>query len=108
MAGTRKYERGLARGRLMRIRNTRARPTSHRRLIVEPLEDRRMLSVGGVAWSTYLGGSGIENESNFEGRSAVDRAGNTFVTGATSSIDFAGAKNSALGRRDAYVAKVSP
>src|SRR5947207_696174 len=48
MTGNWTSERGLRRGKLKPIRNTRSRPTRHRRLIVEALEDRRVLA---VTWS---------------------------------------------------------
>src|SRR5437773_363938 len=48
MTGNRTYERGLLRGKLKPIRNTRVRPTRHRRLIVEALEDRRLLAATSV------------------------------------------------------------
>lgn len=77
----------------------RARP-----LVVDPV----------LAWSTYLGGSGEEGDWWSTGPVfgiAVDAAGNTYVTGATSSVDFptsAGAAGNLSGNQDAFVAKLSP
>ena len=67
-----------------------------RPLIIDPV----------LVYSTYLGGSGIE-----EGRGiAVDGAGNAYVTGATGSTDFpttAGAAETTLdGEFDAFVTKL--
>ncbi len=56
-----------------------------------------------IMWATYLGGSG--NDLAFG--VALDRAGNTFVTGETSSIDFPTTGTSALaGGTDVFVTKL--
>jgi hypothetical protein len=62
-----------------------------------------------LVYSTYLGGSGSENED--ENFMAVDSAGNAYVTGATASTDFPTvnplqAANS--GANDAFVSKLNP
>ncbi|HYL72916.1 MAG TPA: SBBP repeat-containing protein [Bryobacteraceae bacterium] len=61
-----------------------------------------------VIFSTYLGGQGAETASGV----AVDAAGNIYVTGSTSSLDFpvtSGAFQTQLqGARDAFVAKLAP
>ena len=64
-----------------------------------------------LIYSTYLGGSGAENEGSL-GRIAVDAAGNASVTGITDSPDFP-TKNALQptyggGVSDAYVAKLNP
>lgn len=63
-------------------------------------------SGNGLIFSTYLGGSGVDDGNAI----AVGQAGNAFVTGQTSSIDFplAHAWQSALrGRANAFVAKLA-
>jgi cysteine synthase len=61
-----------------------------------------------LVYSTYLGGSATD-----EGRGiAVDAAGNAYITGNTSSLDFPGAASSPIqahngGVRDAFVAKIA-
>ncbi|MDA2929354.1 SBBP repeat-containing protein [Acidobacteria bacterium AH-259-O06] len=73
----------------------------------------------GLVYSTYLGGSGRENFSEFSeeaffagGGIAVDPEGNAYVTGFTSSTDFptANALQPAFGGGDfdAFVAKLNP
>ncbi|HEY3068171.1 MAG TPA: SBBP repeat-containing protein [Methylomirabilota bacterium] len=60
-----------------------------------------------LVYSTYLGGSGDDGAL----RIAVDGAGNAYVTGTTSSVDFpttAGADRTLGGNQDAFVAKFSP
>lgn len=60
-----------------------------------------------VEYATYLGGTGEESPA----RVAVDRAGNIYVTGTTSSPDFPGTPviDRSLGNQmDAFVAKFSP
>ncbi len=62
-----------------------------------------------LAYSTYLGGSGLIDEAN---GIAVDGAGRAYVTGDTNSSDFpttAGAFDTTLsGSDDAFVAKLEP
>ncbi|HEV8304104.1 MAG TPA: SBBP repeat-containing protein [Gemmatimonadales bacterium] len=62
----------------------------------------------GLAYSTYLGGSGSDRGVSI----ALDAAGNAYVTGRATSTDFpltAGAVQTALaGGRDAYVAELNP
>jgi hypothetical protein len=77
----------------------RARP-----LVIDPV----------LAWSTYLGGS--DEEGDWWGTGpvfgiAVDAAGNTYVAGTTSSLDFPttpGAAGTLNGDQDAFVTKLSP
>jgi uncharacterized repeat protein (TIGR01451 family) len=62
-----------------------------------------------LLYSTYLGGSEIEEVSGI----AVDSAGNVYLTGYTFSSDFPGVTASSIqssnaGGRDAFVAKLSP
>src|SRR5439155_3430522 len=62
----------------------------------------------GLAYSTYLGGSGFDRGQGI----AVDGAGNAYVTGLTASTDFpttVGAfDTSANGGGDAFVTKLNP
>jgi len=61
------------------------------------------LDVSPTLWATYLGGSSTD-----QGRSvAIDTAGNTLVTGYTSSSDFEGVSGYNGGTYDAFVAKVT-
>ncbi|MBL8718019.1 MAG: SBBP repeat-containing protein [Myxococcales bacterium] len=66
----------------------------------------KVSGAGALLWSSYLGGSSIE-----EGRAvAVDAAGNAFVTGQTKSLDFptSGGFDTTLGGSDdAFVTKIS-
>ncbi len=48
----------------------------------------KLSSAGVIRWSTYLGGSGTENNSIREGGIAVDGSGGVFVGGTTQSPDF--------------------
>src|SRR5439155_12006950 len=61
-----------------------------------------------LAYSTYLGGSGLEGEGN---AITVDSSGNAYVTGTTGSSDFpisAGAFQRTLrGGGDAFVSKLT-
>jgi len=57
-----------------------------------------------VEWMRYLGGRGGEEGFGV----AVDRSGDTLVTGNTNSDDFDGRSNSRYGDNDAFVLKVSP
>jgi len=60
-------------------------------------------------YSTYLGGSGLEGGNGM----AIDSAGNAYVTGFTTSIDFPSASSSTIqrsiggGGEDAFVAKIN-
>ncbi|HUJ43120.1 MAG TPA: SBBP repeat-containing protein [Opitutaceae bacterium] len=67
----------------------------------------KLTPAGALAYSTYLGGNGVD-----QGRGiAVDSAGNAYVTGITSSTNFPtqGAyQNTNNGSNDAFVAKLSP
>lgn len=67
-----------------------------------------------LAYSTYLGGSSIENGYSI----AVDNQGNAYVAGGTESLDFPGTENNPLpgvnsfqpkfaGVRDAFVTKIN-
>ena len=61
-----------------------------------------------LVYSTYLGGSGVENR--FGGGIAVDAAGNAYVTGVTESADFPTAnpiQPAHGGGRDAFVTKLN-
>ena len=74
------------------------------------------LSADGTAlvYSTYLGGTGTENETGNRrvGGIAVDGSGNAYVTGNTTSTDFpitSGAfQTTNGGQSDAFVAKLNP
>ena len=66
-----------------------------------------------LAYSTYLGGSNDEADGLFGAvfGIAVDAAGNTYVTGSTTSVDFPttpGATRTLSGSQDAFVTKLSP
>ncbi len=71
-----------------------------------------------LIFSTYLGGTGDEASSALAGGTAVDLAGNVYVSGATNSTDFPltpgayqttyGGDSSPLARGDAFVAKFDP
>jgi Beta-propeller repeat len=100
-------ERCLSRLGLRRPQPTGARPR-HARLSLEPLEDRMCPSPATLDFSTFLGGSGFDTAYAV----AVDGAGNSYVTGQTSSKNFP-ATSGALqthfsGNADAFVAKFSP
>src|SRR4030095_10760045 len=66
-----------------------------------------------LVYSTYLGGSGIENQIGRTGIS-VDSAGNAYVCGDTQSTDFPlknalrGAKTGTPASFDGFVAKINP
>jgi hypothetical protein len=64
-----------------------------------------------LVYSTFLGGSGDENNQNFlRDILAVDSAGNAYVTGATTSTDFPTVnpmQAASSGGFDAYVAKLN-
>ncbi len=69
-----------------------------RALIIDPI----------VVYSTFLGGSGINEAEGI----AVDGAGNAYITGITTSTDFPGVTGSSVqpaygGRGDAFVTKVN-
>jgi len=74
-----------------------------RRLVIDPV----------LSYSTYLGGSNDEGDSLWGAAFgiAVDAAGNIYVSGTTSSVDFPttpGAKRTLDGDQDAFVTKLSP
>ena len=63
-------------------------------------------STGGLAFSTYLGGSYNDQGSGL----AVDGSGNIYVAGFTTSQDFpviAGSFQTTMGQNDSFVAKIS-
>jgi hypothetical protein len=84
------------------------------RLTLETLEDRLCPSSATLAYSTFLGGSGFDVVYAV----ATDQAGNTYVTGLTTSTDFpvtSGAFQTKYaggikkgGSTDAFVAKFNP
>ena len=57
-----------------------------------------------LLWSTYVGGSGIDAAFGIQ----QDAAGNTFVTGGTSSTNLDSAQNSNAGGIDGFLVKYSP
>ncbi len=65
-----------------------------------------------VSYATYLGGSGIENQSFRAGGIDMDDAGNVYVTGNTGSDDFPTTASAFQGDRnggsDAFVTKINP
>jgi hypothetical protein len=62
------------------------------------------VSVAGVLqWTTFLGGGGYDYGYGI----AVDAAGDAFVTGQTTSGNFAGANNASKGGTDAFAAKIA-
>jgi hypothetical protein len=64
-----------------------------------------------VVYSTYLGGSGMDNDEMGSGGIAVDRIGQAFVAGTTGSLDFPTTKRAFQGEngglRDAFVTKLN-
>ncbi|MGZ8095762.1 MAG: DUF7948 domain-containing protein, partial [Methylosarcina sp.] len=63
--------------------------------------------VGSLVYSTYLGGSTSESGNAI----TVDRSGNAYVTGQTSSTDFPtvhALQNALIGTSDAFIAKLNP
>jgi hypothetical protein len=98
----------------------RRRSRSSRRprfgLAVERLEDRCLLS--GLDYSTYLGGSLSDGTTLFQDTQiiAVDGAGNTYVAGVTTSLDFRTTEGAfdrshnggTYSGRDGFVAKFGP
>jgi hypothetical protein len=70
--------------------------------------DLRVPGAGGLVYSTYLGGAGNETSEGM----VLDRAGNVYLAGRTTSGDFPTTKNtlqpSPAGASDAYVAKINP
>jgi hypothetical protein len=75
---------------------------------VEALEDRLCPSSATLDFSTFLGGNGRDVAYAV----AVDSAGNSYVTGSTSSANFPATKGALQthlqGTQDAFVAKFSP
>jgi hypothetical protein len=74
-----------------------------RALVIDPV----------ITYATYLGGSGDEAEEPLEGEAhlARDAAGNIYVTGTTSSVDFPttiGLNRNLGGGADLFVTKFSP
>lgn len=71
----------------------------------------RINANGSFAWSTYLGGSGIEGGSyvGFDTYVTTDRAGNVYVTGNTTSANWmsGGFDTSYNGSKDAFVARIN-
>src|SRR5688572_12637640 len=77
--------------------------TARQTIVTEPV----------LAWSTYLGGTGDEAETVFNGIAdvALDDAGNVYVTGTTTSTDFPttpGVDRTFGGNLDVFVTKLSP
>ena len=70
--------------------------------------DLRVPGAGGLVYSTYLGGAGNETSEGM----VLDRAGNVYLAGRTTSGDFPTTKNtlqpSPAGGSDAYVVKINP
>ncbi len=69
--------------------------------------DLRIPGAGGLVYSTYLGGAGNETSEGM----VLDRAGNVYLAGRTTSGDFPTTRNalqpSPAGAADAYVAKLN-
>jgi RHS repeat-associated protein len=57
-----------------------------------------------LTFSTYLGGSGTDVINGI----AVDGAGNSYLAGSTSSLNFPGTSGTYAGNQDAFVTKLSP
>ena len=75
------------------------------KVVIEGLEQRTLLASSPVVdWSSFLGGSNYEDGIGI----AMDGSGNAWVTGYTTSSDFAsgGFDNTSNGGRDAFVAKI--
>ena len=70
--------------------------------------DLKVPGAGGLVYSTYLGGAGVETSEGM----VLDRAGNVYLAGRTTSGDFPTTRNalqpSPAGASDAYVAKINP
>ena len=68
----------------------------------------RAPGIGSLVYSTYLGGSGLDQGNGI----AVDSAGNAYVAGATASTSFVftptGFQTTNHGQGDAFVAKLTP
>jgi hypothetical protein len=90
---------------------TRRNPDLRRQLCLECLEDRLCPSSATLDFSTFLGGSGRDVAFAV----AMDSAGNSYVTGYTTSADFpvtSGAFQTTIkgpkGTQEAFVAKFNP
>jgi hypothetical protein len=64
-----------------------------------------------VVYSTYLGGTGLDNDEMGSGDIAIDPSGRAFVTGTTGSLDFPRTKHAFQrenqGLRDVFVTKLN-
>jgi hypothetical protein len=64
-----------------------------------------------LVYSTYLGGSGMDNDEMGSGDIAIDPSGRAFVTGTTGSLDFPTTRDAFQrengGNRDVFVAKLN-
>ena len=64
-----------------------------------------------VVYSTYLGGTGLDNDEMGSGDIAIDPSGRAFVTGTTGSLDFPRTRNAYQrenqGLRDVFVTKLN-
>jgi hypothetical protein len=84
------------------------KPAARYRPTLEALEDRLCPASATLDFSTYLGGSGTERSFAV----AVDSAGNSYVTGLTTSKNFPGTSGAfqtrLSGSQDAFVAKFNP
>jgi hypothetical protein len=76
------------------------------------LDNVALVESADPAYITFLGGGGNENRSrSFIGGIKVDNAGNAYITGSTTSIDFPRVKaiqTALAGGEDAFITKVNP